>query len=210
MAQRPKPHLLNTQTKTQNLTFTCLAFSSQTRFQSSSVPLLVQGFLKREQVLFFFFFQSVHHDFKHVAELSLCLRFLLMITATGPPYSHCDTEIKTATPWATVSLPHVVTVLREPLTQTLFYPSKAKFWRGNSVNHFNFPWSHPVWVSSPPTEITKHPIRVLKVGCTCASISLICQTLSSLRVKNTSALFTTVSSEPTERSTPSTYKKYTK
>ena len=92
----------------------------------------------------------------------------------------------------------VITVPREPLVrdQTLFYPSNAKFWRGNSVNHFNFPWSHPVWISSLPTEITKHPIRVLKLGWSCASISLICQTLSSLRVKNTSALFTTVSSEP--------------
>ena len=91
----------------------------------------------------------------------------------------------------------VITVPREPLArdQTLFYPSNAKFWRGNSVDHFNFPWSHPVWISSPPTEITKHPIRVLKLGWSCASISPICQTLSSLRVKNTSALFTTVSSE---------------
>lgn len=99
-------------------------------------------------------------------------------------------------------------LLREPLIrdQTLFYPSNAKFWRGNSVNHFNFPWSHPVWVSSSPTEITEHPIRDLKLGCSCASISLICQTLSSLRVKNTSALFTTVSSGTTEWSAPSTYR----
>ena len=210
MAQRPKPHLLNTQTKTQNLTFACLAFSSQTGFQSSSVPLFVCPGLPKERVSPLF--SSVHHDFEHTAELSLCLRFLSVITATSAPYSYCATEVKDATPWAAASLLPVITVLREPLDrdQTLLYPSNAKFWRGNSVNHFNFPWSHPVWVSSPATEFTEHPIRDLKLGCSCASISLICQTLSSLRVKNTSALFTTESSGTTEWSAPSTYRKYTK
>lgn len=122
MAQRPKPHLLKAQNKTQNVIFHLSDIFLPTQTSDHWYPRLSAVPHPGKRSLLNPATIRLSHS-EQVSD-SPRLNFLLRITATCPSH-HCgDSDAENAT----ASLPPVVTELREALWPDTLCPLKAKSW----------------------------------------------------------------------------------